>query len=147
MSNKNQEIRSRGFCYTLNNYTDQDYQILSQYKPSTVTYHVVGKETGDSGTPHLQGYIHFTDSKRQSTLINEFNTLLTHKRTHFEPARGSAEQNMIYCTKQGESVQLGTPPKQGKRTDILSIHAAVKKKIPIQEYDQQNSITPPLVST
>lgn len=128
------EIRSRAFCYTLNNYTPHDYALLSGYHPKTVSYHVVGKEVGESGTPHLQGYIHFTDAKRLTTLINELSVLLGHKRTHFEAARGTALQNMEYCTKQGQAVQLGTLPKQGKRNDILSIYDAVKKKTSLHQY-------------
>jgi hypothetical protein len=51
--------RLRNICFTLNNWTDQQYQSLMGLD---VSYIVFGKEVGESGTPHLQGYCEFKNS-------------------------------------------------------------------------------------
>lgn len=89
--------RSRGWCFTLNNYTPADELLLADYTPSTLVYLVYGKEIGDSGTPHLQGFVYFKNPVRFATLRK----LLA--RAHWERARGSPQANFDYCTKQDES--------------------------------------------
>ena len=48
--------RARNWCITFNNYTPEDYTRACQTK---CRYIVVGRETGDNGTPHLQIYVEF----------------------------------------------------------------------------------------
>ncbi|KAK2945360.1 hypothetical protein BLNAU_19689 [Blattamonas nauphoetae] len=76
---------------------------------------VFGHEVGDSGTPHLQGYIVFQTIKS----LSQAKTIIP--RAHWEQAKGSLERNYIYCTKQPDSnpVEIGVRPVgQGKRTDL-----------------------------
>ena len=54
---------------------------------------IIGKEVGESGTPHLQGYIEFKKKCRPLSLG------LT-KKIHWEKARGSKEENEEYCSKE-----------------------------------------------
>jgi len=87
-----------------------------------VRYAVVGKETGESGTPHLQGYISFTKNfrlKATKKFIGE--------RTHCEIAKGTEQQNYDYCSKDGDFVEFGSRSKQGSRTDIQSAVAMIKE--------------------
>lgn len=84
--------RARGWCYTANNYTDVLEEQLQSY---TSVFHVYTREVGDSGTPHLQGYIEFKSAKQLSTLHKRFNTL------HWEQRRGTKWEAYNYCIKTG----------------------------------------------
>ena len=107
--------RAKNWVYTLNNPTRDELTTAEGLFLSThgVIYHVFGKETGDSGTFHLQGYIQFSDRKRLSTLRSIFS------RGHFEVSRGSPKQASDYCKKEGDFKEYGSlpPQAQGKRTD------------------------------
>lgn len=96
------------WCFTLNNYDDESIQLLqTQLTADNCTYAVVGKEVGESGTPHLQGYVHLKKKIRFSSI----KTLLPNG-CHIEAARGTDQQNETYCSKDGSIVlQVGTPTK------------------------------------
>jgi len=100
---------SLSFVFTCNNYTDAHEAHL---KSLDFTYLLYGREVGESGTPHLQGYIRFKTSKRLPAAIK----LLTG--CHVEKAKGNAQQNVDYCKKDKDFYEEGTPPAQGKRTDL-----------------------------
>jgi hypothetical protein len=85
--------RARRWCFTLNNWTEEEYEKVKEIK---CEYMIVGKEVGESGTPHLQGYVVFKGQKRQETLKREI------PRAHLEVAKGSPTQNYEYCTKEDE---------------------------------------------
>jgi len=104
---------ARKWCFTLNNYTDEDCLMLSTLFPDTVRYLVYGREVGENGTPHLQGFVWFT-TQRTLQLVKQ----AIGQRAHVQVCRGTAVQNRTYCTKDGdfeEFGELGTD--QGKRTD------------------------------
>jgi len=108
--------RSRGWCITLNNYTEEDIGRLDEL--STISmYLCYGKEVAPStGTPHLQGYIYFENAKSFATLLK-----LLPKGSHIEVAKGNALENKAYCEKDGDFYEFGTIPAQGKRNDIILI--------------------------
>lgn len=91
-----QATRSRRWCGTLNNYTDADLVKIGTALPA-LKYGIVGKETGESGTPHLQAFFIFRSGKTMSAI----KTLLGSDRWHFEAARGTWQQNVEYCSKEG----------------------------------------------
>ncbi len=62
-----------------------------------VTYTIVGKETGESGTPNLQGYVVLRNSR-----LSAMKKLLP--KAHWEPAKGNTDQNVEYCSKAGRCV-------------------------------------------
>lgn len=97
----------RRACFTLNNWSDEDLShILSYFEGGQ---YVVGKEVGEGGTPHLQGYVEFPKMVRWTTLVK------LNPRIHWEKCRGNRDQNVAYCTKDGDFVS--TFPK--KRKDVL----------------------------
>lgn len=106
---------SKNWCFTLNNWTEPELQHISDYASSNVTvvYLVAGREIGDSGTPHLQGFVCFSGRKALAQVRSEISA-----RAHFEPSRGTPEEASTYCKKDSNFVEFGTlPPPQGHRAD------------------------------
>lgn len=108
--------QAKNWIFTLNNYTPLEYEKLCEGATNPlVVYLIVGKEVGTSGTPHLQGFVSLAGRSR----LNPLKTLLGSDRYHLEVARGSAEQNRTYCSKEGDFLEFGTSPVgQGKRSDL-----------------------------
>jgi len=97
--------KARAACYTVNNYTEEDLEMLRALE-GKCRYHVIGKEIAPAtGTPHLQGYIYFTNAKTFSA----FKKLLP-KGAHIELAVATAKQNREYCTKGGDFEEYGIFP-------------------------------------
>lgn len=87
---------AKNWCFTINNYTQE---VIDYIVPIIQTECDVGffsKEVGESGTPHLQGYLRFTVKKRPKSVFSEVDNI------HWEKARGSLEQNVQYCSKEAE---------------------------------------------
>jgi len=100
----------RAYVFTLNNYTDDAVASLDQID---CVYMVYGKEVApETGTPHLQGYIYFKSRRA----VKPVRKLL--EGCHVEAAKGSAEQNREYCTKDGNATERGEMPRQGTRSDL-----------------------------
>lgn len=104
---------AKRWCFTLNNPSTEENQLLSRYyQDNHVEYLVYGRETGESGTTHWQGYTIFHERK---TLAHVRRTL---PRAHWEISRGTPKQASDYCKKEGNYEEHGTlPSTQGKRND------------------------------
>lgn len=89
--------RSRKWCFTLNNYTAEEYKELTELFTSKGWTYVIGKEVGENGTPHLQGFI----QHKNAIAFKYLKEILP--RAHLEKAKGSVKQNLEYCEKEGNS--------------------------------------------
>lgn len=69
---------------TLNNWTEDKFETVLWFGREHCNYMVVGKEVGESGTPHLQGYFSL---KRKLSILSLKDKLSD--RAHFEMARGT----------------------------------------------------------
>ena len=87
--------QGQAFCFTLNNYTDDELSSLCP-PPENVSYLIFGKEMSESGTPHLQGY--FETSRRYT--VGGLTKLFSSKRFHFEIRMGTQDQAIEYCRKE-----------------------------------------------
>ena len=108
---------NRRYCFTLNNWTDAEYANLASLlsQENVVSYGVVGKEIGEQGTPHLQGFVIFKSPQR----LDAVRSLIP--RAHLEVARATSEQASGYCKKDGDFVEFGTfPSRQGARSDLAA---------------------------
>jgi len=95
----------RAFTFTINNYTKEDESSLLNLGHRYIVY---GREVGDSGTPHLQGYICFRSQRSFASIKSKM------PRAHIEQARGDSDANFKYCTKDGDFVEDGDRPASKK---------------------------------
>jgi hypothetical protein len=103
--------RFRNFCFTLNNYTDNDVEFLAKVECRYMCY---GKEVGENGTPHLQGTVCF---KNQITFAVAKKRLCVDERIHVEATK-ALDKSIDYCQKEGNFIERGERPCAGKRNDL-----------------------------
>ena len=111
---------AKHWTFTLNNYTVDELEFLQNlFNDELHRYIGFSKEVGESGTPHLQGYLAFVARRTLGWIRAHVNG-----RAHYEQAQGSPAQNRDYITKEeGEShyelFEYGTLPGGArKRTDV-----------------------------
>lgn len=106
--------RSRYWCFTINNYTQEVEDRISGLR-SIVDYLIYGREVAESGTPHLQGFVSFPSRKT----LNQVRVYL--EGGHCTIAR-FVTASITYCKKDGDFTEFGTEPDvtQGKRNDLES---------------------------
>lgn len=106
-------LRARNWVFTWNNYTTEDVIYTKTVPCKYITW---GEEIGEQGTRHLQGYVEFDTVKSLKTLRELF------KNNHCEIRKGSQEQAIAYCHKDGFGiVECGTKARQGSRNDLDTI--------------------------
>lgn len=105
--------RLRNFCFTINNYTIED---IENCKNLSYSYLILGKEIGEKGTPHIQGYCELKGQKRFDSIIKHFK----HK-AHIEQRKGTAKEASDYCKKDNNYEELGTLSSPGARTDLKQV--------------------------
>lgn len=110
--------RSRAWCFTINNWTDADFDQMQALK---YKYLLMGRELGANGTPHLQGYIYY-ENQRTLAQVKQH-----HATAHWEAAQGSVDQNWAYCTKDGDFSEFGTKPMSQKRKGEVGKEAEVAR--------------------
>jgi hypothetical protein len=117
--------RARHYCFTINNFTNDDLIRLRALHPEgKVKYLVFSQEVGESGTAHLQGYVALV----KQTVFSTVKTLIG-DRAHLEVCKGNPQQNKDYCTKGGVGIEeFGELPvqKKGTRSDLIEFQNSVK---------------------
>lgn len=113
---KKREMVSRTWCFTLNNYSEED--ILCFDNLGGITYLVYGKEVSSTGTHHLQGYLVLKKPERLS-FLKKINS-----RAHWEPSKKSVVANTRYCSKEGDfrvfDYRQRTGPKKKSLFELLA---------------------------
>lgn len=135
--------QGKHWCFTLNNYTDPEIVTLAAFANGNCDYFTYGKEVGEAGTPHLQGYFCLKQKKKFLTLKN----LLSLPRIHIELKRGSVRQAIDYCHKDGDFIEIGiVPVEQGNAGGLANKERWIQaqsaaKKGNLDEIDAQIFIT------
>lgn len=95
-------MRSRAFCFTWNNYPAEFAVVLESLG---ARYRCYGKEIAPStGTPHLQGYVYFANPRVVECVRRSI------PGAHVSVANGTPQQNIEYCSKDGDFVEFGCRP-------------------------------------
>lgn len=101
-----QTNRSRGWCFTVNNPSEYYEELFITLRDTIPWQYIVfGRERGESGTPHLQGYVYFTN-KKSFTQVKEY----LGQQAHIEPQRGPTQRAIEYCKKDGDIYEYGQAP-------------------------------------
>lgn len=128
--------QSKNWCFTLNNYTEEDVAAVEKLMEQA-DYLICGKEVGEQGTPHLQGYVQLKKRLRLTGLKKIL------PRAHLQVARGSAQENKTYCSKDGDYKEYGQiketdPGKREKRRWDEILQKAKEGRI--DEIDPQTTV-------
>ena len=135
MSNKSVS-QTKSWCFTTNNYSNDEPGTTLERLRAVALLVVIGKEIAPgTGTPHLQGYVQFTERKR----FQQVQKLLP-TGSHIEPAKGNPKQNLDYCTKSGDFVKHGSFP-TGKHTSLHLVCEKLKSGVALATIAADDSET------
>nr|QKV51305.1 putative replication associated protein [Crucivirus sp.] len=143
--------KSRNYCFTLNNYQPTDAKTILGWKDTK--YIVMGEEVGESGTPHLQGYVEFKEGKPVQPTLKRLDP-----RIHWETRRALATSAAAYCKKGTQSKtewsslgikgpnygkgavvhEFGKISEQGKRSDLKECAEMIVNGEPMREVALHN---------
>lgn len=130
--------RNRSWTFTINNHTDSEWERCDGGLDGVIVYLVAGKERGS--TPHIQGYVRWKSAKSLANCKKVFPT------AHWEVAKGTADQNRTYCSKEGDFIERGTRPKgPGARTDLADVRDLVAGGSGIRAVVDANPTLPALL--
>lgn len=99
-------MKRYSYVFTLNNPAPKDYHLLndiSDLREIGVEFVGYGVETAKTGTLHLQGVVILTRATTIRGLRKKFLS-----RAHFEEMRGTFDEAVEYCKKDGQYTQLYT---------------------------------------
>lgn len=112
-------VRSNRVAFTLNNYKVEDTDLILkriEVLKENVVYAIIAEEIGEKGTPHLQGFIHTKDDPKNCGIKYWKSLLGVGQGIHLENAKGSDEQNRLYCKKDGPYAEFGAPSQENDCT-------------------------------
>ncbi len=104
---------ANAWCFTLNNFTENEHGALVQrfrdmrenHGEDIPYWFIIGKEVGDNGTPHLQGYIKMKDPHKRFRPCPKFAIVRDGKQAiHWEKAKCGMDVNYNYCKKDGDYI-------------------------------------------
>lgn len=104
---------AKNWCFTINNFTPDELELMDQLAeriPEDISYLVIGKETGENGTPHIQGFIQVVKKQRLGQIRN-----LLGGRAHCEvmAPNSNAWAASAYCKKENDWKEWGDLQQRG----------------------------------
>lgn len=115
--------QSRRFAMTFNNYNEDQHLLLQTRGSEIFKYLIIGREVGETLTPHLQMYGELTNKLTVVGLKKKLVNLdPSFGRVHIETSVSDAAHNIAYCSKENNFIEIGSRPLgQGKRSDIDAV--------------------------
>lgn len=110
---KNRCSQAKKWCFTWNNYNEEDIERLTADLKLMCDSYIVGMEVGEeSSTPHLQGFVELKKKARPLTVF-------PYKKDEkfcmrWFKCKGSKKQNIAYCEKDGDVILRFNCPSQKK---------------------------------
>ncbi len=99
-------MQSTRWCFTMNN-PEMSWDNMTQHPDQK--YMIAAKEIAPTTlTEHIQGYVVFLKQKSLKAVRTYLPT------AHWEVAKGTTEQNVVYCSKDGLYTEYGIKPKSVK---------------------------------
>ena len=94
--------RFTNWVFTINNFTEEEVQgVKDLEEDERIKTLICGRETGEQGTPHLQGFFGLHSRQYRTNVIRMFPVFT---RAYLAGAKGSLRDNYIYCTKQHDVI-------------------------------------------
>jgi hypothetical protein len=131
MSRNFLEKRARSWIFVINHDTFED--LIGFITKLKAEYFCFGFEIGKEGTPHIQGYLQYKKTSVAGKFLKKI-----FPRAHLEPAQADYYDNQVYASKDGEFYEFGDPPKQGKRTDLISVKKTLDKTKSLKDVSEQH---------
>lgn len=92
--NSNRISASKYWCFTLNNYTNENFEeIINICEFYKLEYSIGREKAPTTGTPHLQGFIVFPSKGRPFECF-------PNKKIHWEKAKSNRHNNLLYTQKE-----------------------------------------------
>lgn len=128
----------RHFCFTINNWTQEELNQLKKIELKKIKYIVCGEEVGEKGTPHLQCFITWQNVKTESA-CRKLLPPRAYVRHMYQHSNATASAD--YCKKDKKiAYEAGNPPRQGSRTDLKKVVDEVKEGKSIRKMVDDNTI-------
>jgi hypothetical protein len=143
--------RCAGYIITVNNYTADEVTIFNGLigpvnNRTRVTFIAYQFEVGESGTPHIQGYMQLSN-KMQAGAFTDWLAAKLGRRPHVEAQRGTSEQAVDYCSKEDTRAPNTVPvvlgdyrvvpglgsSNQGQRTDLIDVQQDIEHGMSLEE--------------
>ncbi len=101
--------QSKYWVFTINNFTAADGKPIEEWiAAKKIKYIICGKEHLEDGTPHIQGFVAFTNRQRATQVAK----VLPRAWSQIKSAKSTFEEAIEYCKKDGDFNEYGEPPKE-----------------------------------
>lgn len=131
-------MQSKDWCFTLNNYDESDVDRINGLNGcDELCYLVCGREIGESGTRHLQGFL---QTRRKKTMAG-IKDLLGSNSIHLEARRGTPTEASEYCKKENNWFEFGQMDERrgrGFRSDLVAIQEKLHNRTPISNIAREH---------
>lgn len=106
---------------------------LDKFAQDHCIYMIYGKEVGESGTPHLQGFMQLKTRLR----ITQLRKLGMKCHMEVRSKKSTPQEASDYCKKEGDYVEYGMLQNQGKRTDLERVTELIKEGSTLQHVAEE----------